>query len=93
MMRKSVHVIVRGRVQGVGFRAFVAREAEALGLDGWTRNRRSGTVEVVVSGEAETVDRMLAALRGGPPGSLVSDASESDYPADLVTGFRVLPTE
>ena len=93
MMRKSVHVIVRGRVQGVGFRAFVVREAEALGLDGWTCNRRNGTVEVVVSGDAEMVDRMLGALRIGPLGALVSDVSDSPYPADVVAGFRVLPTE
>ena len=50
-MRRAVHVVITGRVQGVGFRAFVEREAEALRLDGWVRNRRDGTVEAVFAGE------------------------------------------
>ncbi|MEX6507665.1 acylphosphatase [Jiella sp. M17.18] len=65
-MRKSVHVEVSGRVQGVGYRAWCEAEAKRLGLSGWVRNRRSGTVEAVFSGEADAVDAMLATAHEGP---------------------------
>ena len=68
---RSLHVIVRGRVQGVGFRAWVEMEATARGLSGWVRNRRDGTVEAVIAGEAAAVDAMLRALREGPPAARV----------------------
>ncbi len=68
---KIVRLIVRGRVQGVGFRYFVAGEAEVSGLEGWVRNRRDGSVEAVVAGEERLVDGMIEALRHGPPVSRV----------------------
>jgi acylphosphatase len=64
-------VIVEGFVQGVGYRDFARREARRLGIAGWVRNRSDGTVEAVVSGSAEAVEAMLAALRRGPPGARV----------------------
>ena len=64
---RAVRVVVRGRVQGVGFRAFVEAEVLSRGLSGWVRNRRDGTVEAVLSGEDEAVRAVLAALREGPP--------------------------
>jgi acylphosphatase len=66
-----VHVVVRGRVQGVGYRAFVEDEAQRRGLAGWVRNRRDGTVEAAFAGEADVVDAMIAACRRGPPGARV----------------------
>ena len=60
------HVVVRGRVQGVGYRAFVEDEALRLGLEGWVRNRRDGTVEAVFSGADEAVAAMIEACRRGP---------------------------
>jgi acylphosphatase len=66
-----IHVVVRGRVQGVGYRAFVEDEAWRLGIAGWVRNRRDGTVEALFAGEAETVDAMIAACRRGPLGARV----------------------
>jgi acylphosphatase len=60
------HVSVRGRVQGVGFRAFVEVEALRRGLGGWVRNRRDGTVEAVFEGEAALVADMIEACRQGP---------------------------
>ena len=50
---RAIHVIVEGRVQGVGYRAFVEREAKSRGLAGWVRNRSDGTVEAVFEGEEE----------------------------------------
>lgn len=60
------HLSVRGRVQGIGYRAWAAGEAERLGLEGWVRNRRDGSVEAVVAGPVETVEVMVEAARRGP---------------------------
>ena len=68
-----VHVIVEGRVQGVGFRAFVADQANRLGVKGWVRNRWNGTVEVVAEGEHENLEKLIAALREGPRVSFVEN--------------------
>ena len=57
---------VRGSVQGVGYRAFVARTAERLGLVGWVANRADGGVECVAEGPRETLERLVEALRNGP---------------------------
>ncbi len=67
------HVQVSGRVQGVWFRGWTCREAEALGLAGWVRNRRDGRVELLLEGPEEAVAEMLARLRRGPPMAQVSD--------------------
>jgi acylphosphatase len=60
------HVSVRGRVQGVGYRAFVEREALRHGLNGWVRNRRDGSVEAVLAGVPEKVAAVIDACRRGP---------------------------
>jgi acylphosphatase len=63
--------VVRGRVQGVGFRYFVLREARRLELDGWTANEADGSVRVVADGTRETLGVLLEALREGPPASVI----------------------
>jgi acylphosphatase len=65
-MRVTRHVTVRGRVQGVGYRAFVESEAFARGLAGWVRNRRDGSVEALFTGEEPLVAEMIEACRQGP---------------------------
>lgn len=70
-----LHAIVEGRVQGVGFRYFVADYALALGVTGWVRNRFSGDVEVLAEGNKEQLDKLLAILRKGPPASWVSQVN------------------
>lgn len=75
--------IVRGRVQGVGFRWFVWREAEQLGLGGYVRNLRDGTVEVVSQGPDAALDKFHELLRRGPPGSQVEAVESRDVPAEL----------
>ena len=74
--RKAVHVIVRGRVQGVGFRAFVEHQALSRGIEGWVRNRRDGSVEAVFVGDPASVEAMIAACRKGPRSSRVEDVEE-----------------
>jgi len=65
-------VIVRGRVQGVGFRAWTEAIALERGLRGWVRNRRDGAVEALFAGPADAVAAMVAACRRGPPGARVN---------------------
>jgi acylphosphatase len=69
---KRVHAVVRGRVQGVGFRASAAYEARRLGVDGWVRNRMDGTVEVLASGDDAAIDQLVAWLKRGPRGAHVT---------------------
>ena len=92
----SVHVVVRGRVQGVGYRAFIEREAALRGLRGWVRNRRDGTVEAVLSGRAEAVREAIECCRAGPPAARVETIDQRAASAgDLALGggaFTVLPT-
>jgi acylphosphatase len=96
-MSTSHHVVVRGQVQGVGYRAFVEREAEKRGLRGWVRNRRDGTVEAMFSGPAEAVASMIEACRKGPWSAQVDGVDQRDAtPEELTRGtgadFSVLPT-
>ena len=92
------HISVRGRVQGVGFRAFVEHEALKLHLGGWVRNRRDGTVEAVFSGEGAAVAAAVEACRRGPVSGRVDALDQRDGDAEdlklLRAGdvFSVLPT-
>ena len=92
------HVIVRGRVQGVGYRAFVEDEATRRGIAGWVRNRRDGTVEAVFEGTAEAIAGMIEACREGPHGAWIDtiDEREGDRAQFDLSGqpapFWVLPT-
>jgi acylphosphatase len=93
---KTVRLTIAGRVQGVGYRDFVRREADARGLTGWVRNRRDGAVEAEISGPAEIVEELIAACWRGPPAARVADIqAESLTPAapDAPTaGFAIRPT-
>jgi len=67
-----LHGVIRGDVQGVGFRFFLVREAHGLGLRGWVRNRENGTVEFVAEGARPELEKLLEAARRGPSHSRVS---------------------
>ena len=66
-MAKRLHLTIHGRVQGVSFRAYTQREARALGLTGWVRNRVDGTVECMAEGPREALERLALWCRGGSP--------------------------
>jgi len=71
-----LHFLIQGRVQGVGFRWFVHREARELDLRGWVRNTEDGDVEVVAAGTLEDLAELRASLRKGPRGSRVDHVIE-----------------
>jgi acylphosphatase len=93
MSEKAVRVVVTGRVQGVGYRAWLSDEAEMRGLIGWVRNRRDGGVEAVLCGPEATVTEMVALCRDGPRAALVFDVATEPHDGAPLAGFRVLPTE
>jgi acylphosphatase len=89
---RTIQVRIEGRVQGVGYRAFVERNALALGLDGWVRNRRDGSVEALFQGPDAAIDKMLRLCRQGPPASTVANVETIGEDVGAFTGFDVRPT-
>lgn len=88
---KAARFIVRGRVQGVFFRASAREHAVALRLDGHARNLADGSVEVVVQGDAAAIDSMETWLHDGPPAAEVTELYREDLGAHRVpAGFKVL---
>jgi len=82
--------IVRGRVQGVGFRWFVEREAHVLGIAGWVRNNPDASVEVLAMGTREQLSGLRSRLRAGPRAARVDDVEESvAQPIPNLTAFRI----
>jgi acylphosphatase len=91
------HVVIRGRVQAVGFRAWTEFTARRHGLEGWVRNRRDGSVEATFVGPRDAVEAMIADCRRGPSSARVDAVDVRDGTADdleLRQGldFAVLPT-
>jgi len=91
MGRTAQHLLVFGRVQGVGFRESLRAEAGAAGCTGWVRNRKDGSVEAVVEGTPEAVARVLAWARRGPPAARVDRVEVGEDKGGLTT-FEVLRT-
>jgi acylphosphatase len=89
---RTVHVRIEGRVQGVGYRAFVERNALSLGLDGWVRNRRDGSVEAVFQGPDAAIDAMLRLCRQGPSASAVTCVETIGEGVGVFAGFEVRAT-
>jgi len=87
---RSVRVLITGRVQGVGYRAFVRHRAVELGLRGWVKNRADGSVEALAEGAEEPLARFVDALRQGSWRAEVEDVTaEWGEPAGSPEGFRV----
>jgi acylphosphatase len=96
--RSVRHVVIRGLVQRVGFRAWVERTALATGVEGWVRNRSDGSVEAVFVGSPEQIEAMLRACHQGPRNAEVEAVEELASAPDDITRvrpgerFSVLPT-
>jgi acylphosphatase len=91
----AVTLLIRGRVQGVGYRAWATHTARHLGLSGWVRNLTDGTVEAYACGSEDTISSFIAACQAGPPGARVADVvtvkRDLDPPAPP-PGFQQKPT-
>jgi acylphosphatase len=89
-----IRLLIEGRVQGVGYRAAFAKKAAALGLGGWVRNRRDGSVEAGVDGDGQAVDALVGWARLGPPAAFVSNVVVEDVAcqASADGAFKILPT-
>ncbi len=81
-MKKAVHIIVKGRVQGVGYRWFAKQVARELGIAGFVRNLPNGDVEVVAVGEEESLERFIAQLNKGPAFAYVTDLQIDPLPLE-----------
>jgi acylphosphatase len=83
------HLTISGRVQGVFFRDSLRRVAQSRGVAGWARNTRDGTVEAVLEGSADDVERVIAWCRRGPSGAEVSDVQVSEREPEGLRGFEI----
>ncbi|KAJ8480508.1 hypothetical protein OPV22_024235 [Ensete ventricosum] len=91
---KTLRVVVKGRVQGVFFRDWTVQTARELGLKGWVRNRRDGSVEALFSGDPAAVDEMVERrCRVGPPAAMVTALSSFPSEDDPGQGFQRKPTQ
>ncbi|MHB9880602.1 acylphosphatase [Pacificimonas sp. ICDLI1SI03] len=84
--------VVSGRVQGVFFRNWTVETANALGVSGWVRNRKDGTVEALLCGEPGTLAQMIEKMKSGPERANVTDIAVSDADISAVKGFTKRPT-
>jgi acylphosphatase len=92
-MRLARRYLVRGHVQGVGFRFFAEAAALREGLHGWVRNLADGRVEIAAEGDTEALERFERHVRHGPPGARVDDIEiDDEMPTGRSTGFAVRPT-
>lgn len=92
MKKETRHLLISGRVQGVGFRAAMAQEARRLGVTGWVRNLADGRVEAMIEGDPERLAAMLEWARHGPPLAFV-ERVEVELGSGEYHGFEQRPTE
>jgi acylphosphatase len=88
-----LHFLIQGRVQGVGFRWYVHREASELDLCGWVRNTEDGDVEVVAAGKTADLAELRASLRRGPRGSRVDRLVEHELAESEAAGLKTFRIE
>jgi acylphosphatase len=88
-MRHITHVIVRGMVQGVSFRAWTVGRAEQAGIDGWVRNREDGGLEAILAGDEAAIHGIIEAFRTGPSAAIVTDVIELPTNEDPGPGFHI----
>jgi acylphosphatase len=91
-MTVTRHLLIIGRVQGVGYRFYMQRKARELGVTGWVRNRHDGAVEAMVQGSSGAVEAMIGWARRGPTSAVVADVRVTDASGDFAA-FEARPTE
>jgi acylphosphatase len=90
---ETVRLRITGNVQGVGYRLWAMRTAARLGLRGWVRNRADGSVEVLATGDPDSIAAMIEACRTGPLGARVTNVAAAPDEDDGSVGFDARPTE
>jgi len=88
-----LHFIVKGRVQGVGFRWYVLREASALGLRGWVRNTSEGHVELLAAGDETQLGQLYSSLKRGSRGSRVDSIEQQERPEAEAVNLQAFEIE
>lgn len=86
------HLQIYGRVQGVSYRYWTQQTAQSLGLSGWVRNRKDGSVEALVHGEAQDIEKLVTACNDGPSLANVGSIEVCDAGYDGTTGFEIKPS-
>jgi acylphosphatase len=89
---QTKHLIITGRVQGVGFRNYMEFKARQFNIAGWVRNRRDGSVEAMIQGTPKNVEAMIVRAHRGPPKAAVTGI-QADEGTGYYTAFAILPTE
>lgn len=92
MLRVAVRLVIRGHVQGVGYRWWARGQARRLRLGGWVRNRSDGTVELLAVGSPGAVEQLAEACRHGPSGAQVTSVERFEAEAASLDGFEERPT-
>lgn len=92
MTRPALHLLIEGRVQGVGYRQWFAGEARSLGLTGWVRNRADGRVEAMMCGPQDLLERLFTAAQRGPRLASVSRIERHGIKDDDWPDFSIRPT-
>ena len=93
MPDRAIRLVIIGKVQGVGFRAWVEDAARARGLRGWVRNRRDGSVEAMLAGDADAIAQIAKACETGPRLATVFHVDTVEHDGPVPSRFSVLPTE
>ena len=91
-MNKTLHLLIEGKVQGVGYRQWFAGEARSLGLTGWVRNRADGRVEAMMNGPEDILERLIAAAQRGPRFAAVSRIERHGIKGEDWKDFSIRPT-
>ena len=92
MADTALRIVVTGRVQGVGFRAWTCGEARRRHIRGWVRNRRDGTVEALLIGPPDAIEAIVEACRRGPSSARVTEITRANAADDSSIGFEEHPT-
>jgi acylphosphatase len=88
-MQQQVHVLITGKVQGVGYRLWTVNQGEKLGLNGWVRNLQDGRVEAVFEGDSEIIEQMIQACYSGPRAAVVKNVIVERTNPEGIEGFNL----
>ena len=90
MDKRTVHIVVDGKVQGVFYRATTKETADSLGITGWVKNREDGCVEMMASGTDKEIEALIAWCWEGPKRASVTNVIVADKESEIFTGFSII---